>query len=115
MKKILLATILIGFGIAAHAADMAGGLMPGFSSAYTDMTGIQNPNSELRLLQQHRFRQEEYNEFQDMKQVKEARNRKIRLEQKMQNGGQQMRPVNTYSNDVNFVRENGKIILKRID
>jgi len=116
MKKILLTTLLICFGLsAAQAADYAGGsLPPGFGPAYADMTGLQNTNSQLELLEQQNFRRTEYNEFQDMKQVKAARNKKIELEQQMEKIDKS-RPIYDGNSNLNFVRENGKLMLKRID
>ena len=114
MKKILLLGLIVGFGLSACAADFAGGSMPGFGNAYSDITGLQNPNSELKLLEQQRFRKEEYNEFQDMKQVKEKRNKKIELEQQMKQVDQN-RPTYGGTQGINLYRENGRLILKQID
>lgn len=105
MKRILTLTLLLGFGLTAGAADMG---MP-LGNLMNDVGTMQNTNSQLQLMEQQRFRQEEYNEFQDMKKVKEARNKKLDLEQQMP----QQRPA-TYNSDVEFVRENGRLILRSV-
>ena len=105
MKKILLTGLLISLTLNA---------MPAMCSWYTDISGMQNPNNELRLLDQQRFRNEEYNEFRDMKQVKERRNKKIELEQQMKQV-EQRRPSAGNSQNINLYRENGRLILKQID
>ena len=112
MKKILFIALCTSIGLGAMSADIAGPLPSGFGSAYTDISGMQSPESQLRLLEQQKFRHEEYNEFDDMKQVKEARNKKIELEQQYQQTTNK-RPAYTNTNNINFVNENGKIILKQ--
>ena len=114
MKKILFATLLVtAFGLSAYSADFASGSMQGFGSAYGDISGMQNPNSQLKLLEEQKFRQEEYNEFEDMKQVKARRNKKIELEQQLNETRTQ--PAYTNPQKIEFVRENGKLILRQVD
>lgn len=105
MKKGIIIVMLLSAGLAAGASDIG----PAMGNLLNDVGTMQNTNAELKLMQEQRFRQEEYNEFQDMKQVKAARNKKIELEQE----ATQQRP-RTYTNDVEFVRENGRLILKPI-
>ena len=105
MKKYLVLAVLLGFGLSVSANDIG---MP-MGTLMNDVGAMQNTNAELKLMQQDRFRQEEYNEFQDMKKVKEARNRKLELEQQMP-----QQKSATYNNDVEFVRENGKLILRSV-
>ena len=51
-----------------------------------------------------------------MKEVKDARNKKIMLEQDYNNvQREQQYRSNFYHQDVDFVRENGKLMIKRID
>ena len=114
MKKILVLSILLSFGICAYAEDFGsvGGLM-------NDIGGMQNPYSQLKLLEEQKFRQEEYNDFQDMKDVKAKRNQKIELEQEyaqiQQQQKQQRSLFNNTDNNIEFKRENGQLMLKRID
>ena len=103
MKKILLTALIATFGLTAYSADFASGGNPGFGAVYGDFSGMQNPNSELNLLREHQFRQEEYNEFDDMKQVKAKRNKKIELEQQMNN--MQKRQSYPSSNNIEIIRE----------
>lgn len=105
MKKVLILTLLLGFGLSSMAYDVG----PQMGTLLNDVGAMQNTNAELKLMQQERFRQEEYNEFQDMKKVKEARNKKLDLEQQMP----QQKPA-TYTNDVEFVNENGRLILRPV-
>ena len=105
MKKYLILAMLFGFGLSVSANDIP---MP-VGTLMNDVGTMQNTNAELKLMEQERFRQEEYNEFQDMKKVKEARNKRLELEQQMP----QQRPA-AYNNDVEFVRENGKLIIRSV-
>ncbi|MEE3349147.1 MAG: hypothetical protein VZR09_03825 [Candidatus Gastranaerophilaceae bacterium] len=112
MKKIAILSVILTFGLGAYAMDIP----PSVGQLINDVGNMQNTESQLKLLQEDRFRKEEYNEFKDMKQVKEARNKKIQLEQnyrEIQN--QQQSQINGYNQDINFVKENGRIILKRVD
>jgi len=72
MKKILTLLVLMSFGLVASADEFGsiGGLI-------NDIGGMQNTDSQLKLLEQQRFRQEEYDDFKDMKDVKAKRNQKI--------------------------------------
>ena len=103
MKKIITISILILTGtISASAANLKPLLI---SSTFTDFAGLQNPTNQFNLMEQQRFRQEEYNEFKDMKQQKEARNEKIRL----QNAPKQETTLPAPNQNVNFINENGQI------
>ncbi len=112
MKKIVILSMVIGLGLSANAMDYSapiGGLI-------NDVGGMQNTDAQLKLLEQDYFRKHEYNEFQDMKEVKDARNKKIMLEQDYNNvQREQQYRSNFYHQDVDFVRENGKLMIKRID
>lgn len=105
MKKYLVMALLIGLGLSASANDIP---MP-IGNLLNDVGTMQNTDAQLKLMEEQRFRQEEYNEFQDMKKVKEARNKRLELEQQMP----QQRPA-AYNSDVEFVRENGKLILRSV-
>ncbi len=112
MKKIVLLALVLGVGLSVPAMDIP----PSVGGLINDVGYMQNTDSQLKLLEQDIFRKDEYNEFKDMKQVKEARNKRLNLEQNYQEvQRQQQNQVNTYNQDINFVKENGKLMLKRID
>ncbi len=103
MKRFAILSVILAFGLGAYAIDVP----PSVGGLVNDVGYMQNTDSQLRLLQEDRFRKEEYNEFQDMKQVKEARNKRVKLEQEYQNvQRQQQGAINTYNQD---------LMLKRID
>ena len=109
--KFLLMTVFIS-GLAqvvsAAGIDFGGN---GFNGFAANSAGMQNPNQELRLLDQNRFRRDEYNEFDDMKTVKEKRNKKIEVEQKLKEQAQKQ-PQRSQGSDVQFYMENGQLKLK---
>ena len=105
MKKLLILSLLLGVGLCAGANDIP---MP-VGNLINDIGNMQNPNSQLKLLEEQKFRQEEYNEFKDMKEVKAKRNKQLELEQEAK------QQVRTYNDDVQFIQENGRLMLKRID
>lgn len=111
MKKILTLTMLLGLGANVFAADIPMSV----GNFVNDVTTMQNPYNQLQLLEEQRFRSEEYNEFNDMKAVKEARNKKIELEQEYNAVQQQQRQQSLFNtNDrVEIIRENGQIKIKR--
>lgn len=112
MKKITILSVIFACGLGVYASDIP----PGMGGLINDFGYMQNSDAQFKLLQEDMFRKEEYNEFQDMKQVKEARNKKIQLEQQYQDVQHQQRgAVPTYNQDINFVNENGRMMLKRID
>jgi len=101
MKKILILTaIILGTTLSASAMDI---VMP------PSVGGLQSPDSQMRLMEQQRFRQEEYNEFKDMKQQKEERNKKLNLQEKFDRQNQ-VKPV-SQPQEVNLIRENGQLKL----
>lgn len=103
MKKILILSLAILAGaLTVSAANLSDNLI---SSAFTDFAGMQNPTNQFNLMEQQRFRQEEYNEFKDMKQQKEEKNKKIEL----QNEYKQETKVPPTNQNVNFINENGQI------
>ncbi len=111
MKKILLLTMLLGISASVFAADIPMSV----GNFVNDVSTMQNPYNQLKLLEEQRFRSEEYNEFNDMKAVKEARNKKIELEQEYNAVQQQQRQQSLFNtNDrVEIIRENGQIKIKR--
>ena len=103
MKKILILSLAILAGaLTVSAANLSDTLI---SSTLTDFAGMQNPMNQFNLMEQQRFRQEEYNEFKDMKQQKEEKNKKIEL----QNEYKQETKVPPTNQNVNFINENGQI------
>lgn len=101
MKKILLTAILFcGITLGANAAGME--LPPSIG-------GIQGTEFQMKLMEQQRFRQEEYNEYKDMKTQKEERNKKLNL-QKNFDQTQQIKPINQPP-EVDIIKENGQIKL----
>ena len=114
MKNLLILTAILSAGLSVAAVDY--GLPMG--NLMNDVGSMQNTNSQLKLMQQQRFRQEEYNEFQDMKAVKNARNEKLKLDEEYEQiKAQQSQNRNIFNSpsDMGFVRENGTLMLKRID
>lgn len=98
MKKFLLAGVLFSvLSLSAGAID------------FGVMQSSNNP--QLRLLQQQEFRKEEYNEFKDMKEVKENRNKKLEYEQRIKNP---KKPLDL-DRDVQFINENGQVKIQRVD
>lgn len=103
MKRlIILSCLIFGSAMSAKAIDV---VMPPI------VNGLQNTDSQMRLIEQQRFRQEEYNEFKDMKQQKEERNKEIDLEEKF---NEQQKQTQKYTPEVNLIRENGQLKLKPV-
>ncbi len=101
MKKIFLtAMLLCGITVSTNAAGVE--LPPSIG-------GIQGTEFQMKLMEQQRFRREEYNEYKDMKTQKEERNKKLNL-QKNFSETQQIKPVNQPP-EVNIIKENGQIKL----
>ncbi len=105
MKKTIILSCILLLGAAANAAGVDFALPP-------SVGGLQNTDFQMRLMDQQRFRQEEYDEYKDMQQQKEERNQKINLQQKFEQ--QQKATTPTYTPDVNLIRENGELKLKSI-
>ncbi len=106
MKKILILSILL-MGSTALAIDVS---MP-VGTMLNDLGGMQNTNSQLKLMEQQNFRRQEYNEFDDMKQVKEERNKKLEYEKKLEERAQT--PVQ--QPNVDFVNDNGQIKIQKVE
>ena len=105
MKQILiLSCILFGGAISVQAADIY--LPPAVG-------GIQNTDFQMRLMEEQRFRQEEYNEYKEMQPQKEERNRKLNLQEKFEQNKEAQTPK--YTPEVNLIRENGQLKLKSIE
>lgn len=103
MKKILILSLSMLVGVlTVSAANLSDTLI---SSTFTDFAGMQNPMNQFNLMEQQRFRQEEYNEFKDMKQQKEEKNKKIEL----QNEYKQETKLPPTNQNVNFIKENGQV------
>ena len=111
MKKILGIFTLVTICTLSCSSVNAEGLGPIISTFSHDNAGMQNPYQELRLLEQNKFRKTEYNEFDDMKTVKEKRNNKLKYEQKLQ---EPARPTTPQSSDVQLYMENGQLKLKSV-
>ncbi len=112
MKKILILTMLLGMSASVFAADIPMSV----GNFVNDVSTMQNPYNQLQLLEEQRFRNEEYNEFNDMKAVKEARNKKINLENEYNQIQQQQRQQRSLFNgndNVEIIRENGQLKIKR--
>lgn len=109
MKKIsILLLLTFCFNLPVLAIDVP---MP-VGTMLNDVGGMQNTNSQLKLLEQQNFRREEYNEFKDMKQVKEERNKKLEYEKKLE---EQTKPSVIPSQNVDFVNDNGQIKIKSVE
>ena len=110
MKKFLISLIFAGTcSLMLQTADAAGVFYA--SPIQSDVGRLQNPYQDLKLLEQDRFRKTEYNEFDDMKTVKEKRNNKLKYEQKLQAPARTTTPQ---SSDVQFYMENGQLKLKSV-
>ena len=110
MKKILVSFIVVGTcSLMLQTANAAG--VFDTSPIQSDVGRLQNPYQDLKLLEQDRFRKTEYNEFDDMKTVKEKRNNKLKYEQKLQ---EPARPTTPQSSNVQLYMENGQLKLKSV-
>lgn len=110
MKKNFLAIIsLFALTLTTQVANSAG--IMDVSPFQSDVGRLQNPNQDLKLLEEERFRKTEYNEFDDMKAVKEKRNKKLEYEQKLQEPSKPSVPA---SSDVQLYLENGQMKLKSV-
>ncbi len=103
-KAIILSCILLSGIMSAKAAEVY--LPP-------SLGGIQDTGFQMRLMEEQRFRQDEYNEYKEMQPQKEERNRKLNLQEKFEKDSQSQTPA--YTPDVNLIRENGQLKLKSIE
>ena len=110
MKKNIILTLLILLGSTITVNAVEFNAMP-YGTPQTDFGGMQSPQSQFKLLEEQRFRREEYNEFKDMKQQKDERNKKINLQQQLE----ETNTVPDYKQDVNLIQENGEIKIKSED
>lgn len=108
MKKIILTAVLLAtsVGIASAAGiDVIPALPIG-----NELGNMQNTSSQIRLMEQQKFRQEEYNDYNDnLQEVKAQRARQYQQYQ------EQKKRLYSPSQNIDFVNENGRIILKSID
>ncbi len=108
-KKLIFTVLLAAAGLSAFSADFT---LPA-ANVMTDLGTMQNTDAQLRLLEQQQFRKKEFNEFKDMKEFKAQQNKELEDEQRLQTEeGKILPPENE---DVDFIRENGQIKIKRTD
>ena len=108
MKKIILSAfvLVMSAGFAAAAGiDVIPALPIG-----NELGNMQNTSSQIRLMEQQKFRQEEYNDYNDnLQEVKAQRARQYQQYQ------EQKKRLYSPSQNIDFVIENGRIILKSIN
>lgn len=105
MKNFVTLTLLIL--LSAGLASAAGFDAPPITPMGNEIGNMQNLNSQMRLIDQQRFRQEEYNDYKDsIQDIKAKRNQEY-----IQSQGKNIPSYNTNQN-IDFVNENGRIILK---
>ena len=108
MKKIILSAFVLvmsaGFAVAAGIDGLP--ILP----IGNEIGNMQNTSSQIRLMEQQKFRQQEYNDYQDnLQEVKAERARQYKKYQ------EQKTKLYSPSQNIDFVNENGRIILKSID
>ena len=108
MKKIILSVLVLvmtaGFSVAAGVIDV-----PAFPIG-NEIGNMQNTSGQIRLMEQQKFRQEEYNDYQDN--LKEVKAQRVKQYQQYQ---EQKKRLYSPSQNIDFVKENGHIILKSIN
>jgi len=108
MKKFILSALVVvmsaGF-VSAAGMDVAP-LYP----LINEIGNMQNTSNEIRLMEQQKFRQEEYNDYNDnLQEIKAQRTKQYHQYQ------DQKAKLYSPSQNIDFVRENGRIILKQVD
>lgn len=110
MKKILLLslTLFVLNNLSVKAVEFNTAPVENFSNQFW---GMQSPENQFKLMEQQRFRQEEYNEFKDMKTQKEERNKKINLQKQLE----ETHTVPSYNQDVDIIQENNELKIKKLE
>ena len=108
MKKLVLtvAVLSMAAGVAGAAGMDYAPLLP----IGNEIGNMQNTSSQIRLMEQQKFRQEEYNDYNDN--LQEVKAKRAKQYQQYQ---EEKKRLYSPSQNLNFVRENGRIILKSID
>lgn len=105
MKKFILTAFIIVF--TAGIVSAAGFDAPPITPLGNEIGNMQNTNNQMRLMNQQRFRQEEYNDYKDnMQTVKSKRAQEYKQYQ------EEKEKLYSPSQNIDFVNENGRIILK---
>ena len=106
MKKFIMSALVLTMTSGIAMAYDPAPLMP----LVNEIGTMQNTNSQMKLWQEQQFRQQEYNEYKD--DIQEAKARRARQYQQYQ---EEKKKLYSPSQNLNFVRENGHLILKSVD
>lgn len=108
MKKVITSAFVVF--MTASSVFAAGFDLPPMPIG-NEIGNMQNTNSQMRLMNQQRFRQEEYNDYKNDN-LKETREKKA---QEYKQYEEQKQKLYSPSQNIDFVKENGHIILKSTD
>ena len=108
MKKIIASVFLMFMTVGISNA--AGIDLPAFPIG-NEIGNMQNTNSQMRLMNEQRFRQEEYNDYKNDN-IKEVQAQRAKQYQQYQ---EEKQKLYSPSQNLDIVRENGRLILKSTD
>lgn len=108
MKKFIASAFIVF--LSAGLAGAAGIDVPAFPIG-NEIGNMQNTNSQMRLMNEQRFRQEEYNDYKNDN-IKEVQAQRAKQYQQYQ---EEKQKLYSPSQNIDFVRENGRLILKSTD
>lgn len=108
MKKLILTVAVLS--ITAGVAGAVGMDLTPIQAIGNEIGNMQNTSSQIRLMEQQKFRQEEYNDYNDN--LQEVKANRAKQYQQYQD---EKKRLYSPSQNLNFVKENGRIILKSID
>ena len=108
MKKIIASVFLMFMTVGISSA--AGIDVPAFPIG-NEIGNMQNTNSQMRLMNEQRFRQEEYNDYKNDN-IKEVQAQRAKQYQQYQ---EEKQKLYSPSQNLGIVRENGRLILKSTD
>ncbi|MBR6098480.1 hypothetical protein IKP85_01900 [bacterium] len=103
MKKFIMAALVLAMTSGIAMAYDPAPLMP----LVNEIGTMQNANSQMKQWQEYQFRQEEYNDD-----IQEAKARRAKQYQQYQ---EEKTKLYSPNQNLDFVRENGHIILKSVD
>lgn len=108
MKRFFTATLTIL--LTAGLASAIGFDVPPTIQMGNEIGNMQNTNNQMRLIEQQRFRKDEYNDYKEDN-IQEVKAKKAREYKQYQGVNEK---IYTPNQNMDFVNENGRIILKSI-
>ena len=108
MKKIIASVFLMFMTVGISSAAEID--VPAFPIG-NEIGNMQNTNSQMRLMNEQRFRQEEYNDYKNDN-IKEVQAQRAKQYQQYQ---EEKQKLYSPSQNLGIVRENGRLILKSTD